>query len=67
VLNLVGEDHVALGSDFNGAVATSFHVGQLPVVTQALLDAGLADASVRKMLGENALRVIRSVLPSAAV
>jgi microsomal dipeptidase-like Zn-dependent dipeptidase len=64
VVHLVGDDHVALGSDFNGAVATSFDVGQLPVVTQALLDAGLAETSVRKMLGENALRVIRSVLPT---
>jgi microsomal dipeptidase-like Zn-dependent dipeptidase len=36
---------------------------QLPVVTQALLDAGLPEPSVRKVLGENALRVLGQTLP----
>ncbi len=64
-VKVVGDDHVALGSDFNGAVATSFDVSRLPVVTQALLDAGLKEHSVRKILGENALRVLRAVLPTS--
>jgi microsomal dipeptidase-like Zn-dependent dipeptidase len=63
-VRLVGDDHLALGSDFNGAVATSFDVSALPVVTQALRDAGLPEESVRKILGENAVRVLRSVLPA---
>jgi microsomal dipeptidase-like Zn-dependent dipeptidase len=63
-VGVVGDDHVGLGSDFNGAVATSFDVSQLPVVTQALLDAGLPAVSVHKILGGNAIRVIRSCLPT---
>ena len=63
VVELVGDDHVALGSDFNGAVATSFDVSRLSVVTQALLDTGLPEEAVRKALGENAVRVLRAVLP----
>jgi microsomal dipeptidase-like Zn-dependent dipeptidase len=63
-VEVAGDDHVGLGSDFNGAVATSFDVSQLPVVTQALLDAGLSPTSVHKILGENAIRVVRSCLPT---
>jgi microsomal dipeptidase-like Zn-dependent dipeptidase len=63
-VEVAGDDHVGLGSDFNGAVATSFDVSQLPVVTQALLDAGLSPTAVHKILGENAIRVVRSCLPT---
>jgi microsomal dipeptidase-like Zn-dependent dipeptidase len=63
-VNLVGDDHVGLGSDFNGSVVTSFDVGRMDVVTEALLEAGLPESSVRKILGENALRVLRTTLPT---
>ena len=62
VVDLVGDDHVALGSDFDGAVTTPFDASGLPVVTQALVDAGLDDASIRRILGGNALRVLRVLL-----
>ncbi|MCI0344684.1 MAG: membrane dipeptidase, partial [Chloroflexi bacterium] len=60
---LVGDDHVGLGSDFDGAVATPFDTAGLASLTQALLDGGFEDDSVRKILGENALRVIGESLP----
>ena len=62
-VDLVGDEHVALGSDYDGGTVVSFDAGQLPVLTQAMLDAGLAETSVRRVLGENALRVLAATLP----
>jgi membrane dipeptidase len=63
VVDLVGDEHAALGTDFDGAVTAGFDASGLPAVTQALLAAGLSEESVRKVLGANALRVLRAVLP----
>jgi microsomal dipeptidase-like Zn-dependent dipeptidase len=62
-VDLIGDDHVGLGSDFDGAVTTGFDAAALPTVTQALLDAGVAEASIPKVLGGNAIRVLQAVLP----
>ena len=59
VRDLVGIDHVALGSDFDGAVTTRFDTAQLAQVTQALVDLGFDDAEIRAVMGGNALRVIK--------
>lgn len=58
----VGEDHVSLGSDFDGAVTTALDASELAAVTQAMLDAGLSEAQIRKVAGENMLRVLRARL-----
>ncbi len=63
VIGLVGDDHVALGSDYDGATTVAFDTSQLPVLTQAMLDAGLAEASIKKILGDNIVRVMRELLP----
>jgi microsomal dipeptidase-like Zn-dependent dipeptidase len=60
--DVAGAEHVALGSDFDGAVATPFDTAQLPRLTDALLAAGLSEHEVRMIMGENALRVLRAVL-----
>ena len=60
VRDLVGIDHVGLGSDFDGAVTTGFDTSQLAAVTQALIDAGFSDADIAKVMGGNVLRVIRA-------
>ena len=60
VRDLVGIDHVGLGSDFDGAVTTGFDTSQLAVVTQALIDRGFSDAEVAKVMGGNVLRVLRA-------
>jgi membrane dipeptidase len=62
-VGVVGDEHVALGSDFDGAVTTPFDASGLDSLTQALLDEGLPEASVRRILGENALGVLRELLP----
>lgn len=60
VRDLVGIDHVGLGSDFDGAVTTGFDVSQLAVVTQALVDKGFSDEEIAKVMGGNVLRVLRA-------
>ncbi len=58
----VGEDHVSLGSDFDGSVATAFDTSELPALTDALLRAGVSEAQIRKVMGGNMLRVLRARL-----
>jgi microsomal dipeptidase-like Zn-dependent dipeptidase len=62
VADLVGVDHVALGSDFDGATTTGFDTSQLVHLTAALLQSGFALHEVRMIMGENAARVMREVL-----
>ena len=57
---LVGIDHVALGSDYDGAITARFDTSQLIQVTQALLDEGFSEAEIRQAMGLNALRVLRA-------
>jgi membrane dipeptidase len=63
VISLVGVDHVALGSDYDGGTTVGFDTSQLPALTQALLNAGIPPEGVAKILGGNALRVLRATLP----
>lgn len=60
VRHLVGIEHVALGSDFDGAVTTRFDTSGIVQITQALMDAGFTEAEIRAVMGLNALRVIRA-------
>ncbi len=62
-VDLVGVDHVALGSDYDGATTVAFDTSDLAVLTQALLDAGLSDSDVRQVMGENQLRFFSEQLP----
>ncbi|HBP21666.1 MAG TPA: peptidase M19, partial [Planctomycetes bacterium] len=63
LIDLVGVEHVALGSDFDGSVTTPFDVRGLPLVTEALLKAGLSEEEVAGVMGENLLRVLGEQLP----
>jgi microsomal dipeptidase-like Zn-dependent dipeptidase len=63
VIDLVGDSHVGLGSDFDGYVLAHFDASGLPVLTQAMLDSGLEPDTIRRILGGNVLRVLRSTLP----
>ena len=65
VIDLVGDDHVALGSDFDGGVVTALDATGHIHVTQRMLDEGLSPSTIRKVLGENTLRVMAQLLPSS--
>src|SRR5713226_2383741 len=60
VVKLVGPDHVGLGSDFDGAWMPEGleDCSKLPRITEALLRKGYSEDDVRKMLGDNLLRVM---------
>jgi membrane dipeptidase len=60
VRDLVGIDHVGLGSDYDGATTVRFDTSGLAQLTQALLDEGFSPEQVRAVMGGNALRVIRA-------
>ena len=64
-LALAGPDHVGIGSDYDGTTQTPQGVediSKLPAVTEGLLAAGHSEATVRKVLGENNLRLFRETL-----
>jgi len=62
-VKLVGADHVGLGSDFDGANMPygMESAADLPKITDALVKKGYSDADIRKILGENTLRVMEQV------
>ena len=60
---LVGEDHVSLGSDFDGAVTTPLDASQLAALTDALLRAGLPEPVIAKVMGGNMMRFLAETLP----
>jgi membrane dipeptidase len=63
-LRVVGEDHVALGSDWDGFITPARGletVTGLPSLTRRLLERGHGKPTLRKILGENVLRVFQQV------
>jgi len=62
VRDLVGIEHVALGSDFDGTVTVRFDTAGLIHVKQGLMDAGFSEEDIRSVMGGNALRLIRQGL-----
>jgi len=62
-VELLGPDAVALGSDFDGTVATSLDTAQLARITQALIARGIDEVVIAKVMGQNAERFFRQNLP----
>lgn len=62
-VKLVGADHVGLGSDFDGSTMPigMEDVSKLPELTEAMLRRGYGEEDIRKILGENTLRVMEEV------
>ncbi|QDL53227.1 dipeptidase [Rhodoferax aquaticus] len=62
-IGVVGVNHVALGSDFNGATRTPFDVTGLAQIVDGLQQAGLSEADIRAVMGGNVQRVLLQSLP----
>ena len=62
-IDLVGEDAVGLGSDWDGSVGVPFDAAGLPALTQALIDQGLTEDQIAKVMGGNTIRYLRETLP----
>jgi membrane dipeptidase len=61
----IGASHVALGSDWDGAVPVPFDAANVVRLTDALLDTGMDEAAIRAVMGENVLRLLATALPTA--
>jgi membrane dipeptidase len=64
IVDLVGPDHVGLGSDFDGITSTPEgleDVSCLPSLTAGLIERGYTERNIEKILGENYLRVFEEV------
>jgi membrane dipeptidase len=62
IAKFIGVDYVGIGSDFDGITVTPKDmddVSYLPNITRELLDRGYSDEAIKKILGENVLRVLR--------
>ena len=63
-IRIAGEDHVALGSDFDGGPTPPRgirDIGDLVLITDAMLRRGYSEERIRKFLGGNLLRVFQQV------
>ncbi|HWT03189.1 MAG TPA: dipeptidase [Pyrinomonadaceae bacterium] len=61
--DLVGVEHVGLGSDFDGAVTTPFDTTGLAQITDALIEQGFSEEEIRMVMGGNAVRLLMQSLP----
>lgn len=61
--DLVGVEHVGLGTDFDGAVHTPVDVTGLPLLTDSLLRHGFGESEIAMIMGGNVQRVLRQILP----
>lgn len=62
-IELVGDDHVALGSDFDGSVTTAIDASELVAITHELMVLKVPENSIRKVMGLNMLRLLKAQLP----
>jgi microsomal dipeptidase-like Zn-dependent dipeptidase len=62
-VNLIGPEHVSLGSDFDGTITPGFDTSELQAITYELLELGLSKSSIRKVMGGNMLKFLQQNLP----
>ena len=63
-VKVAGIDHVGIGSDFDGISTTANgleDVSKMPALVAVLLERGYPENDLKKILGENFLRVLREV------
>ena len=61
--NLIGVDHVGLGSDFDGAIRAPIDASGMAQITQALLASGFTAEEIYKIMGGNVFRLLSQALP----
>jgi microsomal dipeptidase-like Zn-dependent dipeptidase len=62
--DLVGVDHVALGSDYDGSTTVKFDASESAALVQALMKAGFSEAEIAKISGGNLLAFLAAQLPA---
>lgn len=61
VVDLVGIDHVGLGSDFDGGGTALKDATEMPNITKELVKRGYSDSEVKKIIGGNFLRIFKQI------
>jgi membrane dipeptidase len=64
-VQVMGVEHVALGSDFDGATTEPWDTRGLGLITEGLLSAGFSPDAIRRVMGGNTLDFLRQQLPSS--
>jgi membrane dipeptidase len=63
IVRLAGPDHAGIGSDFDGISGMApkglEDISKLPVLVRGLLELGYSDGDIRKIMGENLIRVMK--------
>lgn len=62
-VKVAGIGHVALGSDWDGYVATPIDAAGMGAITAALEQAGFDETAIRSIMGENIVRFLSRALP----
>lgn len=62
-VDVVGVEHVALGSDFDGATIEPFDATGMVKITEALLNQGFSPHDIKLIMGENVIRLLLTTLP----
>ena len=63
-IDLLGLEHVALGSDYDGTIHAPFDTSEVAVLTEVMLQSGFSEEEIRKVMGENAKRFLLENLPA---
>ncbi len=59
---IAGIEHIALGSDFDGAVSLPFDVTGLPLLLESLKEEGFSERDIRLFMGENIINFFMKML-----
>ena len=62
-IDLLGVDHVALGSDYDGTVTVPMDTSELAILTDTMLIEGFSEEEIRKVMGDNVKRFLLEQLP----
>ncbi|MBL4640098.1 MAG: dipeptidase [Kordiimonadaceae bacterium] len=63
-IELVGADHVALGSDWDGST-TSIPSNNIATITDAMLKIGISEEDISKVMGANSIAFLKKWLPAS--
>jgi len=60
--DVIGADNIMIGSDFDGGGTLLKDASEMPKITEGLLSRGYSKQKIKKILGENALSIIKKVI-----
>lgn len=62
-IDLMGEDHVALGSDYDGSTTVRMDTSELAILTEIMRQRNFTETEIRKVMGDNVKRFMLTYLP----